>query len=264
MSPPAIRVFFLSGSTILLLIGASVAFNTCSFASRHLCRKNTVHRPASLLYSSFPEKDKDDLSSANLINVKPDDSDDSDTKDDELCRAAATNTINERLLEELKEATKEEKGPKSSFGKKLGLDAFRSEKSEEEREAAIAQARDLNGVNPVVALAGSAFALTVAGGLWALTNLLVEFFVLHPVESDAYVVERATAVMRNVIIAIVSLASGFFGVTGLGIFLLGVRVAYGVATGELDPMPIKKSKQEEIEMPNVWDLMMNKKPGRRR
>jgi hypothetical protein len=70
--------------------------------------------------------------------------------------------------------------------------------------------------------------------------------------------------MRNVIIAIVSLASGFFGVTGLGIFLLGVRVAYGVATGELDPMPIKKSKQEEIEMPNVWDLMMNKKPGRRR
>jgi hypothetical protein len=261
MTPPAIRVFSLSGSTILLLMGASVAFNACPFASRHLCRKNTVHRPASLLYSSFSENDKDDLSSANLINVKPDDS---DTKDDEPSLAAATNTINERLLEELKEATKEEKGPKSSFGKKLGLDAFRSEKSEEEREAAIAEARDLNGVNPVVALAGSGFALAVAGGLWALTNLLVEFFVLHPVESDAYVVERATAVMRNVIIAIVSLASGFFGVTGLGIFLLGVRVAYGVATGELDPTPIKKSKQEEIEMPNVWDLMMNKKPGRRR
>ena len=252
---------FLSGTTLLLLIGASVAFNACSFASRHLHHRNAVHRPASLLYSSFNENDNEDLGSANLIDVKPDANDE---KDDELSGVAATNTINERLMEELKEATKEEKGPKSSFGKKLGLDAFRSEKSEEEREAAIARARDLNGVNPGVALAGSAFALAVAGGLWALTNFLVEYFVLHPVESDTFVVERVTAVMRNVIIAIVSLASGFFGVTGLGIFLLGVRVAYGVATGELDPTPIKKSKQDEIEMPNVWDLMMNKKPGRRR
>jgi hypothetical protein len=222
-------------------------------------RRNTLHRPTSQRYSSKINNEKDSTKS-NLVDMIPDDEND----DQEPIASAATNTINERLMEELREATLEEKGPKSSFGKKLGLDAFRSEKSEEEREAAIAEARDLNGVNPAVALAGSAFALAVAGGLWALTNFLVEYFVIHPVESDAFVVERVTAVMRNVIIAIVTLASGFFGVTGLGIFLLGVRVAYGVATGELDPTPIKKSKQDEVEMPNVWDLMMNKKPGRRR
>ena len=61
---------------------------------------------------------------------------------------------------------------------------------------------------------------------------------------------------------ILSLASGFFFVTGLGIFLLGVRVAQGVASGELDPT--RKSVEEEVVLPNVWDLMMmGKKPRRR-
>ena len=27
--------------------------------------------------------------------------------------------------------------------------------------------------------------------------------------------------------------------------------------------PIKQNKQQKVDMPNVWDLMMNKKPGRR-
>ena len=48
-----------------------------------------------------------------------------------------------------------------------------------------------------------------------------------------------------------SLASGSFGVIGLGIFLLGLRVAYGVATGELDPTPIKQPKSEKIVLPGV-------------
>merc|ERR1740124_129058 len=49
----------------------------------------------------------------------------------------------------------------------------------------------------------------------------------------------------------------------------GVRVAYGVFTGELDPTPIKRNpiagvgKSEDVVMPNVWDLMMNKKPTRK-
>ena len=64
-----------------------------------------------------------------------------------------------------------------------------------------------------------------------------------------------------------SLASGFFGVTGMGIFAMGVRVAYGVAKGELDPTPVTKKSsgggEDEIQLPNAWDLMMGKKPGRR-
>jgi hypothetical protein len=184
----------------------------------------------------------------------------------EASDSAATNTVNERLLAELKEAESKEKyGPRSAVGKKLGLvDGYgRSRKSDAEIQAAIEQARDLNGVNPVVAITGSLFALGVAMGLWYGTKQLGLFFATNPIDSDVYFVQRSAQVVRNVAMGLISLASGFFGVTGLGIFLLGVRVAYGVMTGELDPTPIKQNQKEKVDMPNVWDLMMNKKPGRR-
>lgn len=175
---------------------------------------------------------------------------------------AATRTVNERLQAELEEMKRRELyGAKSSIGKKMGLDSFASTKTDAERKAAIEEARDLNGVNPAVALGGAAFALLTAAGLWIFTSYLAEAFVSHPVETDVYFVQRVASVFRNVVMGLSSLASGFFGVCGVGLLLLGIRVAYGVATGELDPTPIK-SKKTEIEMPNVLDLMMNRS-GRR-
>ncbi|KAG7361796.1 DUF3082 domain containing protein [Nitzschia inconspicua] len=189
--------------------------------------------------------------------------------------AAATNTINERLLAELKEAEQKERfGARSAAGKKMRLvDGLgRTRKTEEEMKAAIAEARDLNGVNPIVAVLGSFFAFAVAAVLWVSTTKLAGWFATHPPDTDVYFVLRTAQVFRNVIMGLISLASGFFGVTGLGIFLLGVRVAYGVITGELDPTPIQKKsitalggKKEEssVNMGNMVDLMLNKKPGRR-
>jgi hypothetical protein len=178
---------------------------------------------------------------------------------------AATRTVNERLLEELSAASKKEKyGARSSMGKKLGLDSFESSKTDAERAAAIQEAQNLNGVNPIVALLGSTFALASAGGLWILTTYLATFFAMHPVTTDVYFVQRVSGVFRNIVMGLSSLASGFFGVTGLGLFLLGIRVAYGVLTGELDPTPLQKSlKEDVVDLPNVWDFMTNKKPGRR-
>ena len=204
-----------------------------------------------------------------------------DGSDDEVTKsssssaaaAAATNTINERLMAELKEAEQKERfGARSAAGKKMGLvDGFgRRRKTDEEVKAAIAEARDLNGVNPIVAILGSFFAFGVAAILWISTNKLGVWFALHPPDTDIYFAIRTAQVFRNVVMGMISLASGFFGVTGLGIFLLGVRVGYGVMTGELDPTPIKKpttlGKQEDdasVDFSNVWDLMMNKKPTRR-
>jgi hypothetical protein len=177
---------------------------------------------------------------------------------------AATNTVNERLLAELQDATNKEKFG-SKKGKALSLvDGFgRPRKTDEEVRIAIEAARDLNGVNPIVTLLGSFFALGSAAVLWYATQQLGIFFLSHPVETDVYFVIRSTQVVRNIAMGLISLASGFFGVTGLGIFLLGVRVAFGVLTGELDPTPIKQNKAADLKMPNVWDLMMGKKPGRR-
>ena len=176
---------------------------------------------------------------------------------------AATNTVNERLLAELQEAKERETSSRSQFSKKLGMEAFKSSKTDEERRIAIEEARNLNGVNPLVAFAGAVFALAVAAGLWWLTIFLGGFFASHPVDTDIYAAQRVSQVIRNVAMGLASLASGFFGVTGVGILLLAGRVGYGVATGELDPTPIKKSKKDEFEMPDVWKLMTSSNKRRR-
>eukprot|EP00553_Chaetoceros_curvisetus_P012364 CAMPEP_0204635196 /NCGR_PEP_ID=MMETSP0717-20131115/31032_1 /ASSEMBLY_ACC=CAM_ASM_000666 /TAXON_ID=230516 /ORGANISM="Chaetoceros curvisetus" /LENGTH=227 /DNA_ID=CAMNT_0051653877 /DNA_START=212 /DNA_END=895 /DNA_ORIENTATION=+ len=179
---------------------------------------------------------------------------------------AKTNTVNERLMAELQAATDAERGPKTKMGERFKNSFRYTEKTDEERELALEQARDLNGVNPTVTILASFFAFGMAFGLWTLTQFLAELFLTHPMSPDApYAFTRVASVFRNAIMGLTSLASGFSLVSGLGVFLLGVRVAYGVFTGELDPTPIKKPgmKSDDVELPNVWDLMMNKKPGRK-
>eukprot|EP00581_Thalassiosira_minuscula_P016987 CAMPEP_0183714304 /NCGR_PEP_ID=MMETSP0737-20130205/8867_1 /TAXON_ID=385413 /ORGANISM="Thalassiosira miniscula, Strain CCMP1093" /LENGTH=305 /DNA_ID=CAMNT_0025943211 /DNA_START=1 /DNA_END=918 /DNA_ORIENTATION=- len=189
------------------------------------------------------------------------------TGDDEVAAApapskAATSTVNERLLSEIQASVEKEKYGSSSQRRDYFKD-FQSQKSEEERQRSIEEARDLNGVNPLVCIGGAGFAWACAGALWFFTTYLGVLFASHPLDTDLYFVQRLAQVFRNVVMGLSSLASGFFGVVGIGIFLLGIRVAYGVVTGELDPTPIKKSKSEEIVLPDVWGLMMGKKPNRR-
>uniref|UniRef100_A0A7S1Y8S6 ER membrane protein complex subunit 6 n=1 Tax=Grammatophora oceanica TaxID=210454 RepID=A0A7S1Y8S6_9STRA len=180
---------------------------------------------------------------------------------------AATGTINERLKRELRQIEEDNaQGMRSPLGEKLRKLGFMSkERTEAEREASIAEARDLNGVNPLIAIGGGLFALSVAGGVWWMTSQLATFFAMHPVsDSDFYAIQRSQGVFRNVVMGLASLAAGFFGVTGIGILLLGIRVGFGVATGELDPTPVKKLAKDDIKLPNVVDLMLNKKPNRRK
>eukprot|EP00980_Cylindrotheca_fusiformis_P004661 scaffold991_cov128-Cylindrotheca_fusiformis.AAC.33 len=235
---------------------ATLKKTTSSFIPRYLSDDSPSNEPELKFSRSKVEK---------TINLDENNSKRTDDDEDNSNSKAATNTVNERLMAELKEAQHKEKfGARSSVGKKMGVDGFgRPRKTDEEIRKAIEEARDLNGVNPVVAITGSLFALGVAAGLWYATKELGIFFASNPIDSDVYFVQRSAQVVRNIAMGLISLASGFFGVTGIGIFLLGVRVAYGVLTGELDPTPIKQNQEAKVEMPNVWDLMMNKKPGRR-
>jgi Protein of unknown function (DUF3082) len=189
---------------------------------------------------------------------------------------AAIGTVNQRLLAELEAARELEKnGPRSTIipiPKAVTTIFGAQRKSDEERRAAIAQARDLNGVNPFTALLGSVVALAGSIAFWQVTDLLAEYFAMHPDDPDQlYVVSRLAAVGRNVAIGLSALASGFFGVTGLGILLLGLRVLYGVIVGELDPTPKAKDgstasgQDTKIEIQEMWKLMTNqsKKRGQR-
>jgi hypothetical protein len=176
----------------------------------------------------------------------PADEGDEEEDSDGAGDGAVTRTVNQRLLDELREAAEETEAPRSSSARGRKNKKSREDssvllwggrrKTDEERQRAIDEARDLNGVDPLSTLAGSLFALGVAGALWALTSSVAEFFASHPPQpTDLYVVQRATAVFRNVVIGMFALASGFFGVTGVGILLLAARVAVGVAKGDLDP-----------------------------
>jgi Protein of unknown function (DUF3082) len=198
--------------------------------------------------------------------------------DNEQPTTAMIGTVNERLLAELQQAEALEKsgmGSTTNRNNRLMKAAsfFKSSKTDEERKAAIAEAQDLNGVNPVVTLFGSFFALVCAAGLWYLTQSFATYFAMHPSDpSDAYFVVRVSAVSRNIVMGLAALASGFFGVTGCGILLLAIRVGWGVVTGELDPTPIPTSTtktnandaSDKLNFSELWDLMRNKPPKRGR
>ena len=122
---------------------------------------------------------------------------------------AATSTINERLMSELQAAVEKEKY--GSKKKREYFKEFRSRKTEEERRRSIEEAKDLNGVNPLVCIGGAAFAWSCAGVLWLFTTYLGVVFASHPLETDIYFIQRLTSVFRNVVMGLTSLASGFFG-----------------------------------------------------
>eukprot|EP00815_Leptocylindrus_aporus_P011664 CAMPEP_0116064972 /NCGR_PEP_ID=MMETSP0322-20121206/9441_1 /TAXON_ID=163516 /ORGANISM="Leptocylindrus danicus var. apora, Strain B651" /LENGTH=322 /DNA_ID=CAMNT_0003551109 /DNA_START=32 /DNA_END=1003 /DNA_ORIENTATION=+ len=193
---------------------------------------------------------------------------DSDNEKEAPVMKAKVNTINERLLSEIKKSEDLQNNPKTKTGKKTKeiFSAFKSQKTEEERQKAIEEAQNLNGVNPTVALGASFVAFAGAGILWYITGYLAALFATHPITTDIYSLQRLFAVFRNAVMGLVSLASGFFGVTGMGLFLLGVRVSYGVMTGELDPTPIVRKnpltglpEDANSEIPNIWNFMTGKK-----
>lgn len=223
----------------------------------------------SLLYASLESKQgfpQPPPTPSSLTDVSTEEPTSGDTNNDQpLEAAAATGTVNERLMAGLEEAANREKyGSRSSPLSPFGLPA----KTDAEREQAIAEARNLNGVNPVTAVVGSLVALAGAAAFWYLTGFLADVFAHQPIDPDApYFVARLTSVFRNVVIGLVSLAAGFFGVTGIGILALGVRVGYGVVTGELDPTPRSDAKAaaSKVDMGEVWDFMTGEsnKRGRR-
>ena len=94
---------------------------------------------------------------------------------------------------------------------------------------------DLDGVNPFFALFGAACVWAASFGMWSLTQYLAVFFGTHPLAEDTfYAIQRIALIVRTMVVAGAALGAGIFGLTGLGLFLMGGRVAVGVATGELD------------------------------
>ena len=94
---------------------------------------------------------------------------------------------------------------------------------------------DLNGINPVTTILFSAFPAVVCYLLTMLTTYLTAHFAVQFLSSDLYPVQRLAVVVRNLVVGLTTLASGFCGIISVGLFALGATVALGVIKGELDP-----------------------------
>jgi len=94
---------------------------------------------------------------------------------------------------------------------------------------------DLNGIEPWTAILGCIPVFGMSYGFWVLTQSSAEWFLAHPIETEFYPVQRLGIAFQTAVVGLSSLAAGIFGFTALGLLLLGFRVLFGVATGELDP-----------------------------
>jgi len=110
---------------------------------------------------------------------------------------------------------------------------------------------DLNGIDPLTCIVGAFPVAALSYGFWILTSTFAGYFVENPVQTEFYPVERLSIALQTVAVGLSSLAAGIFGVTALGLMLLGFRVLFGVLTGELDPnkestTPMRRSTAERV------------------
>mmetsp|Transcript_13913 Transcript_13913/g.20632 ORF Transcript_13913/g.20632 Transcript_13913/m.20632 type:complete len:219 (-) Transcript_13913:24-680(-) len=106
------------------------------------------------------------------------------------------------------------------------------------------EAVDLNGVRPSMAFLGSLFAFGMSSFAWKATETLTLAYMRQSerlMESDILIVQRLTGLMKQVIVGLGSLATGIFGVTSIGMALLGFKVLQGIISGELDPLKKEES-----------------------
>lgn len=91
---------------------------------------------------------------------------------------------------------------------------------------------DISNANPASTFLGASVAALLSFAAWNMLNNAVHFAVTHPMDDQIYIVQRVTVVIRTALVSLFALASGFSGVTSLGLFLLTLRLSWATITGE--------------------------------
>ncbi|GMH87438.1 hypothetical protein TrVE_jg11572 [Triparma verrucosa] len=143
--------------------------------------------------------------------------------------------------------------------------------TDEERALSIASARDLNNIPPLQTLLSGL--VTFSFGLFLYKTVLLSFlFPLSsswklPGEEEVYVIQRISGVGKTILYGGVSLLTFFTIFVGLGVTVLGLRVGYGVVTGELNAegsgFRVEDfGKGGGFDVGEQFQMMMGKKKGK--
>jgi len=130
----------------------------------------------------------------------------------------------------------------------------------EDQKRIVPQDVDLNGIDPATCIFGSIPTAGLSYGFWTFTGKAAEWFVTHPMETDFYPAQRFQIVFQAAVVGLSSLATGIFGFTALGIFLLGLRVTAGAMTGELDPSKKTDTRTEKLSTAETVFGVLTKDP----
>mmetsp|Transcript_34623 Transcript_34623/g.35309 ORF Transcript_34623/g.35309 Transcript_34623/m.35309 type:complete len:255 (+) Transcript_34623:82-846(+) len=94
---------------------------------------------------------------------------------------------------------------------------------------------DLNGINPLTPLGFSIFPGVMSYVGFLGTQYMAAHFAINYVNSEYYPVQRAAIVLRNIVVGLFMMGTGFSGVVSIGLFCLGITVGLGIMKGELLP-----------------------------
>ena len=111
---------------------------------------------------------------------------------------------------------------------------------------------DLNGIKPRDLLIGAASYGVFSYLAWQFTNVAATYFADHPAQAtDFYVVSRLTSFARVVVVGVAALGAGVTAIAGAGQAALAVKVAQGIAAGELDPTAERRITTERA-LQHAW------------
>lgn len=132
-----------------------------------------------------------------------------------------------RAEEEKKEAPVVEKAQMSTINAQLlaEIEAAKGSIRLEAPQIEVREEVDISDVNPVVAMTSSVATVCAAYFMWKFTTFMTISFAEHPFQSDFYPIQRFAGLIRQVVVGASSLLTGLTAAAGIGVGVLGVKVA---------------------------------------
>jgi hypothetical protein len=112
------------------------------------------------------------------------------------------------------------------------MDDMSPKVQENQSEPATPPVATAQQTTPLQCLVGAIIAGAIAVGAYFLTQSIAQSFAGNPFQSDNMLALRIAIAVRTLVVGIVALATGVFGIAGLGLLALGVQLTIQQVRGQ--------------------------------